>query len=114
MVDKDAAMDRPTLMQGLLQRIEDEARMGGAADPPADDPAGEGVDDEGDIDEAGPSRHIGEIRKPEHVRRWGVELSVDMILRARRRLVADRGSHRLAADYPLQTHAPHQPLDRAA
>ena len=32
----------------------------------------------------------------------------------RRRLVADRRFNRLAADDALQTHAPHQPFDRAA
>ena len=50
-MDEPAAMDGPALVQGLLQRIEDEAGMGCPADPPADDPPGEGVDDEGDIDD---------------------------------------------------------------
>jgi hypothetical protein len=37
-------------MQSLLQRIKHEPRMRRAADTPADDPAGKGVNDEGDMD----------------------------------------------------------------
>jgi hypothetical protein len=36
-------MDRPSIMQGLLQRIEHEACMRRARGSPADDPAGIGV-----------------------------------------------------------------------
>lgn len=43
-----------------------------------------------------------------------MELPVHVIERARRSLVADRGSHRLATDYPLQTQIAHQPLDGAS
>jgi hypothetical protein len=43
-----------------------------------------------------------------------MELPVDVIERARRSLVADRGPHRLATDYPLQTQIAHQPLDGAS
>ena len=42
-----AAMDGPPFVQGLFESIEDEARMGGPAYPPADDPAGIGIEDEG-------------------------------------------------------------------
>ena len=38
-----------------------------ARGPPAHDPAGIGVDDEGDVDEAGPGRDIGEVGEPKHV-----------------------------------------------
>ena len=43
-------------MQSLLQRIKHEPGMRRAADTPADDPAGKGIDDEGDIDKASPGR----------------------------------------------------------
>src|SRR5256714_9122941 len=43
-----------------------------------------------------------------------MELPVDVIQRARRRLVADRRPDRLATDHALQTKARHQPLDGAA
>lgn len=47
-------MNGPAIMQRLLKRIEHEARMRRAADTPADDLPGEGVDHERDVDEAGP------------------------------------------------------------
>jgi hypothetical protein len=45
-------------MQRLLERIEHEARMRCARGAPADDPACEGVDHKGNIDEALPSGDI--------------------------------------------------------
>jgi hypothetical protein len=49
MMDEPAAW--PAIMDSLLQGVEHEARVRSARDPPADDPAREHVDDEGDIDE---------------------------------------------------------------
>src|SRR3954451_6061085 len=43
-----------------------------------------------------------------------MELPVDVIQLARRRLVADRRPDRLATDHGLPTKARHQPLDGAA
>ena len=60
-MDKSAAMHRASIVQGLLQGVEDEASMCGAADAPANDAAGERVDDKGHINKALPSSHIGEI-----------------------------------------------------
>ena len=113
-VHETAALDRPSIMQGLLQRIEHEAGVRRARHPPADDAPGIGVDHEGDVDEARPGRDIGEVREPQHVRPWRLELPVDAVERAWRGLVADRGLHGLAAHDPLQAHVPHQPRHRAA
>ena len=88
MMHEPAAMDGPSIVQGLLQSIEHEAGMRRPAHPPADDPAGIGVDDEGHVDEAGPGRDIGEVGDPEHVRRRGMELAVHVIERAWCGLVA--------------------------
>ncbi len=38
-------------MERLLQSVEDEAGVRGAAGAPTDDPPGVGVDDKGDVDE---------------------------------------------------------------
>ena len=84
------------------------------AHPPADNPAGEGVDDEGHIDEALPGGHIGEIRNPEPVRRRSLELAVHPIERAGSRLVRDRRADRLATDDTLKSHRSHEPGDGAA
>lgn len=101
-------------MDSLLKGIQHEAGMRGSADAPANDIAGVDIDHEGDIDEARPGRDIGEVGHPEHVRRWSMELPVDVIERARRGLVADRGAHGLATDYPLQAQRAHQPLNGAS
>ena len=100
-VNQAAAMNWSTIVKRLLQGIQHEAGMGGAADPPAHDIARVDVDHEGHIGEPGPRRYIGEVGDPEPVRRWSMELAIDVIKRARRRLVADRGAHRLAADHSL-------------
>src|SRR5690606_15838902 len=106
-----ASMDRAAIMQRLFERIENEARMRRSAHPPADDPAGIGIDDEGHVDKASPGRHIGEVAYPQPVRRRRLELPVDPVERTRCRLVADGGLQRLAADHALQAHALHQPGD---
>ena len=64
MMDEAAALGGPALVQGLLQGVEHEAGMSRSGDPPADDPTGGRVDHEGPVDEAGPGRHVGEVRHP--------------------------------------------------
>ena len=64
-MDQAAAMDGPPVMEGLLQRIEHEAGVRRPAGPPADDPPSIGIDHEGDVDEPGPGRDIGEVRHPQ-------------------------------------------------
>ena len=85
-------------MQGLLEGIEHEGRMRGSALSPTDDPPREHVDHEGDVDEAGPSRHVGEIRDPEPVRTGRPEVPIDKVARTRRRLVRDRRPDRSATN----------------
>ena len=58
-VHEPASLHRPPIMESLFQSVQDEAGMRRPAHPPADDPAGIGVDDKGDIDEAGPGRDVG-------------------------------------------------------
>ncbi len=97
MVDQPATMFRPALVQSLLERIEHEGGMRGAADPPAYDVSGKHVDDEGDIDEALPGRHIGEIADQEAVGARCAAFPVDPVEQARGSLIADRGAQRLTA-----------------
>ena len=100
MMDEAAAVHWPPVMERLLQGVENEVGVRRPAGSPADDPSGVSVDDEGDIDEAGPGRDIGKIRQPQTVRRGSVELSAHMIQRTGNRLVADRRAQRLAPDRP--------------
>src|SRR5690606_5559532 len=96
MMNQTATLDGPPIVKRLFKRIQHEAGMRRPAGPPANDPPGISVDDEGDVDEPRPGRDISEVRHPEPVRRWRMELAVDVIERARRRLVADGRAHRLA------------------
>ena len=114
MMHEAAAMDRPSLVQGLLQRVEHEAGVCSPEYTPADDPPRMGVDDEGDIDKARPGRDVGKVREPEPVGRRRVEHPVDMVQRAGRSLVLDSRADRLAANDTLQAKVGHQALDRAA
>src|SRR2546430_8422223 len=49
-----------SIVDGLLECIEDEIGHQGRGDTPANDPARKDVDDEGDIDEAAPRRRSEE------------------------------------------------------
>src|SRR3954452_25284570 len=114
MVHETAALDRPALVQGLLERVEHEAGVRAPRNSPADDATGVSIDHEGPVNEARPGRDVGEVGDPEHVRARGLKLPIDAIERARRGLIADRGPHRLAPHGPLQAHGSHQPRHRAA
>src|SRR5579863_1133046 len=113
-VNQAAASDRPTLVERLLQRIEHETGVGRTRDAPAHDPPGESIDDEGDVDEALPSRDEGKVRDPERVRPGRLELAVHLVERTGGRTIADRRLGRLAANRALQTHLSHQSRHRAS
>jgi hypothetical protein len=81
---ESAAMDGPPIVQRLLQRVEDEARLRRATGTPSDDAAGECIDDKRHINKALPRGHIGEVRDPQHVWPWSPELTLDVIQRTRR------------------------------
>ncbi len=59
MVHQTELANWPPFMQSLLESVEDETGMCCSAHSPADDLAGVGIDDEGHIDEAGPSADVG-------------------------------------------------------
>ena len=76
-----AKVDGPPIMKCLIEGFEHKARMGGPACPPTDDTPSKRVNDESHVDEALPGRHMGEIRKPEHVRRGREEVPVHPVER---------------------------------
>jgi len=65
---KTVPMHGQSIVKGLFQCVEHEAGVSGSGDAPTNDAAGIGVDHEGDVDEAGPGRDIGEVGDPERVR----------------------------------------------
>ena len=67
MMNEAAAAGWPSVMERLFEGVENEVGLRRPAGSPADDPPGViSVDDEGDIDEAGPRRDVGEIRVPQY------------------------------------------------
>src|SRR4051794_12071700 len=58
MVHQAAPRERSPLVERLLQSIQDKAGLGRSRHPPADNPPGENIDHEGDIDEPLPGRDI--------------------------------------------------------
>lgn len=72
MVNQSTFPDRPSIMQGLLQSIENKVCPGGPGDPPPDDAISESVDDEGHTDKALPRGYIGKIADLLPGRRYAV------------------------------------------
>src|SRR5260370_42365577 len=67
-MDGPAAGHGPAAMKRLLQGVENEAGVSGAAAPPADNTASVGVDDERHVDQARPGGDVRKVRDPQHVR----------------------------------------------
>ena len=88
--------------------------MGGAVDPRTDDTARVGVDDECDVDEALPRRHVREVTHPEPVRNRRPELAVHVVVRTWRGLVGNGRSRPFAPDDAFDPHLLHQLGDGAA
>ena len=74
-----AVKEGAPVVERLFQGIEDKAGLGRSRNPPADDAAGEGIDDEGNVDKPLPGRDIGEVRHPQRIgrgpRNWRFTLS---------------------------------------
>jgi hypothetical protein len=66
-------------MQSLFQSVEHEARMRRSRHAPADDSPRVGIDDEGDVHEARPGHHVGEVGEPQRIRMRGLEPPIDVV-----------------------------------
>ena len=66
-MDQPAAFSRTLLADRLVQGVRHEARRHRRRDAPADDPAGEDINDKGHMDHPHSGRHAGEVRHPELV-----------------------------------------------
>ena len=100
-------------MNRLLEGVEHQVGAHRVRDLPADDPAGEDVNDEGRVDEAVGRGHVGEVGYPQLIRPRGAELSVHEI-RHDRSGVGPRGHDgAAAADGAPQPQHLHEPFDGA-
>ena len=113
MVNEPAAY-RPPIMEGLHQGVEHKVGVGHPGHFPADDPAGESIDDKGDINEPAPGRDIGKVGNPQGIGPGCLELAIDPILRTGCRRIAFGRLDPFAPDRALHAHFLHQPLNRAA
>jgi hypothetical protein len=84
------------------------------AKPDPGDAPGEGIDHEGDVDEARPSRNVREVGHPKDIRPERLEVAVHAVERARCRRVAHRRADRLAPNDTAKAHRAHLPRHRAA
>src|SRR5215470_18228054 len=92
------------IVEGWFQRIEGEIAPQRARHAPAHDPPGEDVDHEGDVREAPPRRHVGQIRDPQLIRARRHEAPGDEIGRTHGAGVRARRALELStARYTLQS-----------
>jgi hypothetical protein len=99
---------------GHLQGVQRQLCPQGGRHPPADDHAGEGVDDKRHVGEPGPGGHVGEIGDPQAIGSRCSEVAVDQIGRA---LVAGGrgGGPPLGAPHdPTDAQLTHEPGDVVA
>lgn len=97
-----------------LQGVQHEDRLLHGGRGPADDPAGEGVHDERDVDDTGPGLHVGEVRDPAAVRGTGDEVPVQQVRGPLDLPAGKRGDHASPADRSGDAELSHQAFDGAA
>jgi hypothetical protein len=71
---------RPSALQCLLERVDDELGAHVVLERPADDAAAEAVDDNGEVEPALPGAQVGDVGDPQPVRRRRLEVTLDEIL----------------------------------
>src|SRR5690606_15575727 len=104
----------PAVIDGLLQRIQNEVRCHAAGGSPTDNALGIGIDYKGHIQPSLPSGHIGEVSDPQSIRAIGHKVTLDQISGACRCAIWHSGTHPFATSDTLDTKATHQAFNRAA
>src|SRR3546814_7670869 len=108
----DTAGGRATPVDGGLQGGNRQAGVDPSADGVADDPARPGVKDDGDVDEAGRDRDIGNVRHPELVRSgeghvpgsMGEDRAIEIAVRGRNVAAPDLRLEAVIEQYPPDFH----------
>ena len=106
--------DRPPLVHGHLQRLDHQRGAKMPRHGPTDDAPAEHVEDDGQVQEAGQGRDVGDVGDPEPVRRVRLEAPLDPI-RGRAGLGIPACRARAAAPaHPGDADGPHNPGDPLA
>jgi hypothetical protein len=84
-------LGRPALRHDHVQGIEDKLGPETRRHRPPHDPATPCVEDDGEIEEAGPRRHVGDVRHPRAIGPVGSEGALDEIRRRAARGIAAGG-----------------------
>jgi len=103
----------PAAPQGHLEGVDDELGTDVVGDGPADDPAGPGVEDDGDVHLAAVGGVLGDVSDPQLVGPVHGELAVHQIVAGLGIGVAARASLAALVD-PHDAVEAHQPLDAFA
>src|SRR5207237_7936230 len=88
-MDQRLGAGERTIVERLLESIERQIISQRTRHAPADNPAGEPVDDEPDVGEAPPRRHVRQVRDPQLIRPHRGEPARDKIRRTPRRRVVN-------------------------
>ncbi len=102
---------RPALLKRHLEGGENQAGAQVAGHGPAHDTAAEGIQDDGQVEEAGPGWQVGDVGHPQPVGGLGRELPVDQIGGRPVAVPALRGARSLAPAHPGQVGPTHQSGD---
>ena len=70
---------RPTLANGHFQRRHDQLCPQVRGECPSRHPSTPGIHDHGDVQEARPSRHVGDVGHPEPIWTLGAKVALDQI-----------------------------------
>ena len=104
-------VDGAPLRQCHVQGIEHELGFKIMAHGPADDAPREGIQHNGQVQEPGPGRDIGDVGHPEPVWRIGVEIPVDQIASRPHPFVPEGRTGSFSAADASQAHRFHQAFD---
>jgi len=98
---------RLALRDRHVQGVEHDVGLEAGRHRPADDSPAPDIEDDGEVEESGPRRHVGDVRDPELVRAGGREVATDQVVGWTTCRITDRRECRLArrdADEPGLTH----------
>jgi len=103
-----------TSPQGHFEGVKRQIAAKRARHPPADDPPGEHIGDEGNVDESVPGGHIGDVGDPELVRTYRSEVAIHKIRGPKRLAIGGCRDLEGASADASKPQVAHEARDRAA